>query len=166
MLDISEEVAIVGIGQSEFSARAGGSAKTMILTAVQRALRDAGLAGEDVDGFGTEASLMPDIYPVEELAQRPGTDRDFFAAHSGIVGAGIVLAPQLAAAALKAGMATTVVSYFGVDWGSQSGAYGWHGQLPQKASLEMPFGFFGQPVYFAQLAQRYMHDYGVGPEVF
>jgi acetyl-CoA acetyltransferase len=166
MLDISEEVAIVGIGQSEFSARAGGSAKTMILTAVQRALLDAGLAGKDVDGFVTEASLMPDVYPVEELAQRLGTDRDFFAAHSGIVGAGIVLAPRLAAAALKAGMATTVVSYFGVDWGSQSGAYGWHGQLPQKASLEMPFGFFGQPVYFAQLAQRYMHDYGVGPEAF
>lgn len=32
-----------------------------------------------------------------------------------------------------------------------------HGQLEQ--SLEMPFGWFPQPVYFATIARRHMHDF-------
>jgi len=164
--DISKEVAIVGIGQSRFSARAGGSAESLILEAIRNALADAGLCGADVDGIVTEADLMPQLFGAHDVARALGIHGDVFSAHSGIVGAGIVLAPRLAGLALKAGLATTVVSYFGCDWGSNRQAYGWHAKMPLKASLEMPYGFFGQPLYFAQLAQRYMHEYGANPEHF
>src|SRR5207244_6064650 len=32
-----------------------------------------------------------------------------------------------------------------------------------KQNLEVPFGWFPQPVYFATIARRHMHDYGTTP---
>jgi acetyl-CoA acetyltransferase len=163
---IDKAVSIVGIGQSTFSAKGGQSVERLILQAIKEALADAGLTTADVDGLVTEGSLMPQIFGPHDVARALRIRQNFFSAHSGTVGAGIITALQLAAMALDAGLATTVVSYFGVDWGSNSGAYAWHGAMPLKASLEMPFGFYAQPVYFAQLAQRYMHEYQVSADVF
>jgi acetyl-CoA acetyltransferase len=39
-----------------------------------------------------------------------------------------------------------------------------HAQERTKASLEVPFGWFPQPVYFATIARRHMHDYGTTEE--
>ena len=32
-----------------------------------------------------------------------------------------------------------------------------------KSGFEMPFGWYGQPVYFASMAQRYQHEFGLTP---
>jgi acetyl-CoA acetyltransferase len=39
-----------------------------------------------------------------------------------------------------------------------------HAREPLKAQLELPFGFFPQPVYFAAIARRHMHEYGTTAE--
>ena len=44
------------------------------------------------------------------------------------------------------------------------GPYGYHAEDPLKADLEMPVGYYGQPLYFAQLAQRYRHEFGLTSE--
>ncbi len=39
-----------------------------------------------------------------------------------------------------------------------------HAQDPVKRNLEMPFGWFPQPIYFAAMARRHMHDFGTTAE--
>ena len=39
-----------------------------------------------------------------------------------------------------------------------------HAQERFKASLEVPFGWFPQPVYFSTIARRHMSEYGTQPE--
>lgn len=161
-LQIDREVAIVGIGQSKFRARSNAPLEEMILSAIRGALNDAGLTSHDVDGIVTEADTMPQIFDAHHAIVNLGLRGDIFTAHTGLSGAGIMLAPRLAALALKAGLATHVVSYFGVDWGTKRrSAYDWHARIPAKASLELPYGFYSQPSYFAQLTQRYMYEYGI-----
>ncbi|MDF3312237.1 thiolase family protein [Rhodococcus sp. T2V] len=88
-----------------------------------------------------------------------------FTAHSGVWGAGIVGAAQMARLAIQSGQADVVLTYFGVDFGSSPGGpYALHAVDPLKASLEMPVGWYGQPLYFASIAQRYAYEYGLRPE--
>jgi acetyl-CoA acetyltransferase len=63
-------------------------------------------------------------------------------------------------------MAETVLVYYGFKGSRPGGPYAFHAEDPIKAALEMPFGWYGQPVYFAAWAQRYCHEYGVKPEDF
>jgi acetyl-CoA acetyltransferase len=58
---------------------------------------------------------------------------------------------------------------FGVAWASERGDEGgsharFHKDEIFKASFEVPFGWFPQPVYFATIARRHMHEYGTKPE--
>jgi acetyl-CoA acetyltransferase len=39
-----------------------------------------------------------------------------------------------------------------------------HAQEQFKQNLEVPFGWFPQPVYFASIARRHMHEFGTRPE--
>jgi len=39
-----------------------------------------------------------------------------------------------------------------------------HAEERFKANLELPFGWFPQPVYFANIARRHMFEYGTKPE--
>jgi acetyl-CoA acetyltransferase len=61
------------------------------------------------------------------------------------------------------------VNVFSVDWASRRGEMAggpgvFHAQERMKASLEVPFGWFPQPVYFATIARRHMHEYGTRAE--
>jgi acetyl-CoA acetyltransferase len=59
-----------------------------------------------------------------------------------------------------------VVSYYAINLSLRGagGAYAIHAGDKAKASFEMPFGFYGQPVYFAAAAARYAHQFGLTPE--
>ncbi|CAN0151454.1 unnamed protein product, partial [Phaeothamnion confervicola] len=160
---LANEVAIVGIGQSEF-VRRGRPIEEMIVDAIRTAIGDAGLLPTDVDGIITEGELTPQLFSANDVIANLGLPGSVFAARGGFGGTGILTSTLLAALALQAGLATTVVSYFGLNWGTTAGAYGWHGQDPLKAGLEMPFNFYGQPAYFAANARRYMHEYGLTAE--
>jgi acetyl-CoA acetyltransferase len=156
--------AIVGIGETPPLRRSSRDAKQMALDAILLALDDAGISPSEVDCIVTEGMVMPLKVPHEYVAAQLGIERHFDASISQ-VGAGIVGAPKLAEMAIDAGMANVVVSYFSSDWGSDpKGPYGFHDAYPAKKTFEAPYGFNGQPSYWALWTQRYMHEYGLRPE--
>src|SRR5439155_1620348 len=73
-----------------------------------------------------------------------------------------------AALAIRTGKAHTIVNVFSVAWATQrADMVGGPGEVHAaelfKQNLEVPFGWFPQPVYFATIARRHMHDYGTTP---
>nr|BFE78039.1 hypothetical protein GCM10020093_006400 [Planobispora longispora] len=85
----------------------------------------------------------------------------------GMVWAGT--APHTAARALADGSARHIVNSFAVAWATQRSAMEGgpgqsHAQKVTKRQLEVPFGWFPQPVYFATIARRHMHEYGTTVE--
>jgi acetyl-CoA acetyltransferase len=161
---MTRDIAIVGIGETPALRRSPKDIREMTLDAIFMALDDAGIDPREVDGFVTESTLMPTKVPHEYVGPQLGIARSFDASLSS-VGAGIVGAPLLAADAIQSGRAKVVVSYFGIDWGSDvKGPYQFHDPYPAKKAFEKPYGFDGQPSYFALWARRYMHEYGLRPE--
>ena len=157
-------VAIVGVGEVEPAWKHDRPVLGLVVDATRRALADAGLTGADVDGIATEAETMHGAR-ADEVGAAIGVRDRRFSAQSSIAGAGVLAALQLAELAIDAGLADVVVSYYGISLSTQvGGPYNVHAEDPAKAALEMPFGFFGQPVYFAALAQRYAHEYGLTAE--
>ena len=156
--------AIVGIGETRPTRRSKQNIRTLAIQAVSAALQDAGIAPAAVDGIVSDAGIMPNTVPHEYLAAQLGIVRRFDGGMS-YGGTGIVCAPMIAQAAIEQGLAETVVCYFGVDWGSRPGGpYGFHDLYPAKMAFEKPYGFSGQPSYFALWARRYMHEYGLQEE--
>ena len=105
------------------------------------------------------------MLPPDEIGHAIGMVDRTFTGHTSLAGAGTVGAIQLAALAIESGLASVVISYYGISLSTTAGGvYAVHAHEPAKATLEMPFGFYGQPVYFAAIAQRYAHEYGLQPE--
>lgn len=157
-------VAVVGVGEVPATLRDGRTASALAVDACRRALTDAGLEPRDVDGFVTEGHSMPRRAPIDVVGTALGAGERAFAAHTSLAGAGVVGALQLARQAIDSRLASVVVSYYGISLSARSGGvYSHHAEEPLKAAFEMPFGFYGQPVYFAALAQRYAHEHGLLP---
>lgn len=153
---------ISGIGEAHPVRRSGRRAYSLIHQAIGDALDDAGIGAGDVDGVVTEALLTPQALPLDQLAPAMGLHAVRYQAQSGPVGAGILLALAHAVEAVKAGLARHVLTYFGVDWGSHgSGPAGIHAAMDAKREVEYPAGFRGPPLYFAAMAHRYAHQYGL-----
>jgi acetyl-CoA acetyltransferase len=167
----SDSVAITGIGESDFSEGGGNRADTLIYDACQRAITDAGLDPDDVDGIVSESKLMPETVTHAELAESLGVPRRYSATSTHLM-AGCATAPLLAAQAIESGLANHVLCYFGVDWASQrertgssgGGPYNYHIKQPEKRVFEVPFGWIPQPVYFAARTRRHMYEYGTSEE--
>jgi acetyl-CoA acetyltransferase len=158
-------IAIAGVGETDYSFRDPRPVAAMVLDAIHRALADAGLRPEDVDGFVSETYSTVTSAPVDEVSQRLGVRDRAFSAQMSLAGSGIVGAPQLARLAIEAGLATTIVAYYGINLSATTGGpYAFHAHDAAKVAFEMPFGYYGQPVYFAALAERYRHEYGLEPE--
>jgi acetyl-CoA acetyltransferase len=80
-------------------------------------------------------------------------------------------APYLAAQAIKDGKATHVLNVFPVAWATQrssmtGGPGEVHAAQSLKQNLEVPFGWFPQPVYFATIMRRHMLEFGTTEEQF
>jgi acetyl-CoA acetyltransferase len=109
----------------------------------------------------TDGLIMPTTVPRDFIAAQFGMNRRFDGGMS-FGGAGSAAAPQLAQLAIASRLANVVVYYFGVDWGTRaSGPYGFHDLYEAKLAFEKPYGFTGQPSYFALWARRYMHEFGL-----
>jgi acetyl-CoA acetyltransferase len=158
-------VAIAGVGETDVVWKDDRPVLALVVDAVRRALADARVDAGEVDGFTSEAQTMLHRARPDEVAVAIGARHRRFSAHTSIAGSGVVGAIELAQLALESGRADVVVSYYGLSLSSTAGGvYNIHAEDPAKASLEMPFGFFGQPVYFAALAQRYRHQFGLTEE--
>ena len=156
-------IAIVGVGETDPQWRDPRPVPALAVEASRLALADAGLSPADVDGFVIEAFSVAERAPADEVAHLLGVQNRAFSAQLGIAGSGTVAAPMLAELAIEAGLADVVVSYYAINLSIRGpgGAYAVHAADAAKAAFEMPFGYYGQPVYFAAQAARYAHEYGL-----
>ena len=155
-------VAIVGVGETEFVRASPRSLLEMTVDASLQAIADAGLKPADIDGFVCNRNS----HSADELAFALGIDRRPFSAVTDTVG-GTATAGQalvLAQLAIEAGLASYVLVPYGFQATRPGGPYGFHSREPLKADLEMPVGYFGQPSYFAAMANRYAYEHGMTEE--
>ena len=162
--DIAGQVAICGVGEADHTRASGRTAVEVAGQAIERALADAGLAPADVDGIMHVPSFA-DAFDAAAFRDYFGASHDMWESDrgGGMVWAGT--APHDAAQALQDGKATCIVNSFAVAWATQRGSMVGgpgqsHAQELFKQNLEVPFGWFPQPVYFATIARRHMHEYG------
>jgi acetyl-CoA acetyltransferase len=162
--DVGGEIAIAGVGEADHTKASGRTPKEIAIQAVERALDDCGLRPADVDG------IMYTPFDGQQLTAADyhahfGTTHDMWESTKGggMVWAGS--APYDAALAIRAGKARAIVNVFSVAWATQraemmGGPGEVHAQELFKQNLEVPFGWFPQPVYFATIARRHMHEFG------
>jgi acetyl-CoA acetyltransferase len=162
------EVAIAGIGATEFSKDSGRSELRLAVEAVDLALKDAGISPGAVGGMVTFSS---DTNPDIDIARSLGMgDLTFFSRihYGGGAAAGTV---QQAALAVHAGVADVVVCYraFNERSGARFGA-GVQGRPPmataESAHLAsyLPVGLLTPASWVAMAAQRYLHVNGATSE--
>ena len=154
-------IAIVGVGETEFQRRQDRPLDALVVDAGRRAIADSGLAPADIDGF-IACTGQP---PLDEIFVGVGAKTlSYKLINAYTPGAGPVAALVEARLAIEAGLATAVLVTYGARGSRPGGPYAFHSADPLKADLEMPVGYFGQPLYFAALAQRYKHQYGLESE--
>ncbi|MEU2867646.1 lipid-transfer protein [Streptomyces olivoreticuli] len=160
--------AVVGIGATEFSKDSGRSELALAAEAVRAALADAGLAPADVDGLVT---FTMDTSPEITLAQAVGIGELTFFSRVHYGGGAACATVQQAALAVATGVAEVVVCYraFNERSGRRFGA----GVQRREPSAEgvalgwaLPYGLLTPASWVAMGARRYLHTYGLEPEVF
>lgn len=161
---VAGETAIVGVGEADQTGASGRTARSIAGQAIERALADAGLRAEQVDGLLMSGG-MAEAFDAADYHAHFGTEHDIWVCGRGGGMTGAATAPYLAAQAIRNGEARTIVNVFSVAWatqrGSMTGGPGqFHAAERYKANLEVPFGWFPQPVYFATIARRHMAEYG------
>lgn len=156
-------VAIAGIGETAYTKASGRTAREIGAEAAERAIADAGLAPEDIDGI-TWSGAFAD-FTVDDFHDHFGTTHDMWTSPWGGGMAWAATAPYLAANAIARGDARHVLNVFPVAWATQRGAMTGgpgevHAAQSLKQNLEVPFGWFPQPVYFATIMRRHMIEFG------
>ncbi|SFI79323.1 Acetyl-CoA acetyltransferase [Amycolatopsis sacchari] len=171
------EVAIAGIGQSEFSKASPYPAWELALQAILGALADAGVEGSEVDGM---CRFAPPFEPVSEpmVVRGLGIRELSFFAESPLGGEALGAVIAHAAAAVSTGLANVVVVYralkqsggarFGrADQGpAGSAATGEHVLVPEdeNRSFAWPYGLLSPGQLFALWAARYQYVHGLREE--
>lgn len=163
--DVSGVAALVGVGETAMTAASGRTAKDLALEAIERALDDAGLSGRDIDGMQHMPGSFGGQVTADDVREYFGITHDLWVSPTGGGMRWAATAPYEAARAIERGDASVIVNSFSVAWAteraSMTGGPGQaHADERFKQQLEVPFGWFPQPVYFATIAQRHMHEYG------
>jgi acetyl-CoA acetyltransferase len=166
---LSREVAICGIGATEFSKDSGRSELQLAIEAISAAVQDAGLRNDDIRGL---SSFTQEGNPETMIARGLGiSELTFFSrtAYGGGAACGTVMH---AAMAVASGAADVVVCFrafnersglrFGKDQGrapvevTEKWMRGWY----------RPFGLMTAAARHAITARRYMHESGATSEDF
>ncbi|GAA2361454.1 lipid-transfer protein [Streptomyces cuspidosporus] len=160
--------AIVGIGATEFSKDSGRSELKLAAEAVRAALDDAGLTPADVDGLVT---FTMDTSPEITVAQACGIGELSFFSRVHYGGGAACAIVQQAALAVATGVADVVVCYRAFN--ERSGRRFGSGVQHREPSAEgtalgwaLPFGLLTPASWVAMAARRYLHTYGLSPDVF
>jgi len=168
---LRDRCAIVGAGNSRLGQVSGVSSLDLTIEAIANALDDAGLKPNDVDGIicrGPDES-----YSHHQLVgERLGLNVRFSTSLDN-GGASQILSVMLAAMAIEAGLATTVVCGYGRDAWSRTHRSE-ETRVKQRTRPESQYaqefgpeyGYFGAPAAHAFGAQRHMHEFGTTREQF
>jgi acetyl-CoA acetyltransferase len=167
--DVSGQVAIAGIGETSYTKASGRTARDIGAEAAERAIADCGLRPEDIDGLTYNAAFAD--FDVAAFHEHFGTSHDVWSSPWGGGMSWAATAPALAAGAIARGEARHVLNVFPVAWATQrssmtGGPGEVHASQSLKQNLEVPMGFFPQPVYFAAIMRRHMLDFGTTAEQF
>jgi acetyl-CoA acetyltransferase len=167
--DVNGDVAIVGIGETEYTKASGRTARDIGAEAAERAIADAGLEPSEIDGL-TYSGAFAD-FDVAAFHEHFGTDHEMWSSPWGGGMSWAGTAPYLAAKAIGRDKARHVLNVFPVAWATQrasmtGGPGEVHATQSAKQNLEVPFGWFPQPVYFATIMRRHMLEFGTTEEQF
>lgn len=167
--DIRGELAIVGVGETQMTANSGRESVALGLEAIGHALVDAGLRPNQVDGLMVTGGMGGQV-DVAAFHRHFGTAQPIWFSGDGGAMTWSATAPHHAALAVREGKAKIIVNVFSTDWATQKAAQTgggpgqYHRDETMKANLEVCFGWYPQPVYFATIARRHAHQYGTRPE--
>ena len=165
-MPFSNSVAIVGVGETDYSRNSGRTELALALRAIQAALNDAGIKPAEVDGlmkWGVDTSLEADVAAnlgIPDLAWWGEINQ------AGNVGAALV---AHAAAAICAGLAQTIVIYRGVN-GRSGRRYGRGDVTGQRGrgggAFTEPYGLLTPQHGLAMAARRRMFETGISSRHF
>ncbi len=169
LASVRGELAIAGVGETAYTKASGRTAREIAAEAAERAIADAGLQPEDIDGLTWSGSMSD--FDADAFHAHFGTSHDMFTSPWGGGMAWAATAPYLAGEAIRAGRARHVLNVFSVAWATQrasmtGGPGEVHATQSAKQNLEVPFGYFPQPVYFASIMRRHMIEFGTTAEQF
>jgi acetyl-CoA acetyltransferase len=159
--------AIVGIGATEFSKRAGRTELQLACESITAALADTGLTPADVDGL---VSYTVDPVEETELVRSVGISEVNFSARVPYGGGGSMGVLMHAASAVASGAADVVVAYRAIRARSGATRFGGAKTAPSPTSGHsgttaiqwcMPYGVLTPASWMAFNSVRYMHEYGV-----
>ena len=168
LADIGGEVSIVGVGETAFTGASNRDNKAMALEAIEAALEDAGIAPHEVDGLMVSFGIAKQLEP-QDYRDHFGTTQDIWFSDQGGAMIWAATCAHDAAMAIRARAASVIVNVFAVDWATarQNGSASpgdWHASEALKSALEMPYGWYPQPLYFATFMRRHMHEFGTTEE--
>lgn len=164
---LKDKVAIVGIGETTYYKRGGApvSEFQLALEAIQKAVADAGLQVEDVDGF---ASYSNDRNEPTRLAAALGIRQlQFSNMHWGGGGGGMAAAVGNAAAAIVAGFADYVVAFRALaqgQFGRFGQARGTTTRMSGPLAYTAPYGVMSPAQSYAMRTQRFMYEHQISQE--
>jgi acetyl-CoA acetyltransferase len=165
-MSLKGAAAIAGIGETPYTRRSSRTAEELQFEASLAAIADAGLTPSDIDGV---IPVGITGVPAEEYMTNFGIRDLRFSAlipHGGASGVGAL---QCAAAAIAAGICTTVLVPFGrnVSAGARAGVR--IHQMPQFrliTEFERPVGAIAPAQLYAPMARQHMQRYGTTSEQF
>jgi acetyl-CoA acetyltransferase len=164
------QVAIAGIGATEFSKESGRSELRLAVEAVGLALADAGISPRQVQGLVT---FSADTNPEIEIARSLGIGDLTFFSRIPYGGGAACATVQQAALAVQAGVADVVVCYraFNERSGHRfgTGAQGRPSTATAESAQLAPYlsvGLLTPASWVAMAAQRYLHVTGATSEDF
>jgi len=158
---------VVGVGESTYYERGKSpdSEFQLAVTAIRRAVEDAGLELADVDGIVSYADVRND--PTRLAAALGLHELRYTGSPFGGGGNNVAAALQLADSAITAGYATNVVAFRAIAQG-QFGRFGaariGTGQAPGPAAFTAPYGLMNASHECALHTRRFMHDHGITQE--
>jgi acetyl-CoA acetyltransferase len=159
------KTAITGIGETKYSRGTDKSSIGLMLEASIKAIHDAGLKPNQVDGI-----IPYCLGPVgEEVMTGLGLTDVRFSAQTPMGGASPVAALQCAAAVIAAGVCNHVLVVLGRRGYSDARVTTRLAAMPQFrqiAEFENPVGAFAPAQLYAPMIRRHMELYGTNPDQF
>ncbi|HTO58457.1 MAG TPA: hypothetical protein VMJ74_11715, partial [Pseudomonadales bacterium] len=160
---IQDKVAIVGIGHLPFAKDIGRPIGDTAVEAIQLALIDAGLEAEDVDGM---CMLEMEATHEVSIARRLGSNGLRWWSKISYGGGASSATVMHAAAAIAAGLATTVVCHRARNRGAKT-SRPWANErelVKDDKALHTPWGLIRPVDVIGMWAHRHMHEFGTKRE--
>jgi len=158
--DLSRSIAIAGVAESDLGKVPGRTAIELQAQAANRALVDAGLRLQDVDGvFAHTDDRFPALQLSEYLGLQPG-----YVDSTNVGGMSNLSHIRHAMAAIAAGMCSVALVTYGStqlsDGSRKSGAVATDSAASSRGQFIAPYGQLSPIGYYAMVAQLHMRRYG------